>query len=205
MLGLLTASSTAAKAFACYSAACWVHDVWWRPRATASAARASANRRGKPLLNMGAGTAGSSVRVFLMGPTHWGDVNLDIAAPRGADAPDRVTYGDVHSIPYPDGHFGAAIASHLLEHVDDPQLALRELQRVADEVYVIVPKWWCPHTWTQLGHKWFITNDGRCAVSLWQRHRGRRPLTPGAATRVNPTLSLATNAPTDALRIGVRR
>ena len=135
-------------------------DVLVRPEIVAVEARRAARRRGKPLLNVGAGTPSSSVRAAALGPTLWGDVNVDIAASEGWPAPDRVTFGDVHRLPWPDGHFGAVVASHVLEHVDDPDAALTELRRVADEVFVIVPKWWAPHTWLHPGHQWFIGGDG---------------------------------------------
>ncbi|MDP3910427.1 MAG: class I SAM-dependent methyltransferase [Gemmatimonadales bacterium] len=147
---------TTAKLFACYAVACWLYDVLWRPSIVAREARAAADARGKPLLNVGAGTPGSSLRTFVAGPTLWGDVNLDVAAPRGTPGPDRVTWGDIHALPFGDAAFGAAIASHVLEHVADPARAMAELHRVADQVFVIVPRWWAPHTWLHPGHRWFI-------------------------------------------------
>lgn len=98
---------------------------------------------------------GSSLRVFLLGPTKWGDVNCDLAA----DGSGGVTFCNVQKLPYPDKYFGAVIASHVLEHVENPAAALSEMQRVADEVFIIVPAWWAPHTWLHPGHRWFLSPD----------------------------------------------
>jgi SAM-dependent methyltransferase len=132
----------------------YVADVLITPAQVARAARRAA--RGKPLLNVGAGTDSSSLRAFLLGPTLWGDVNCDIAGPCG-----RVGYCDAHALPYADKAFGAAIASHVIEHVDRPDIVLRELHRVADRVFVITPKWWAAHTWLHPGHLWYRRDDGR--------------------------------------------
>jgi len=129
-----------------------------------------ADRLQKPLLNLGAGTEGSSLRAALLGPTLWGDVNLDIAAPDAAMCgPDQVCWGDAHTLPYPDKHFGSAILSHVLEHVDDPREVMAEVQRVTEgQIFVIVPKWWAPHTWHHPGHQWYIDDDGDIHP-LWRR------------------------------------
>lgn len=149
------------KAVLAFGLGAYLLDVVVQPKRAAQKARAAANLSGKPVLNIGAGTPKSSVRAFLLGPTTFGDINMDIAAPQSVTCTkNRVCYGDIYSIPYPDKHFGAAIASHVLEHLEDPNAALRELQRVADEVFVVVPKWWAPHTWAHPGHKWYINQNG---------------------------------------------
>lgn len=153
---------------AVYVTGAYIYDVLWRPAVAARQARAYADSMGKPVLNIGAGTSGSSFRAWLLGPTLWGDVNLDIAV----SADPRVQYGDVQRIPYPDKYFGAAIASHVVEHVDDPVRAVQELHRVADKVYILVPPWWAPHTWLHPGHQWFVSSDG-AFHPLWQRPRAQ--------------------------------
>jgi ubiquinone/menaquinone biosynthesis C-methylase UbiE len=98
----------------------------------------------------------------------WGDVNVDIAAhPEQACFPTTVCFGDAHKLPFPDKAFGAVIASHVIEHVKDPVTALNELDRVADEVFVITPRWWAPHTWLHPGHRWYVSEAGNF-IPLWQ-------------------------------------
>jgi len=161
-----------------FAAGAYTIDVLIRPALAAKTARRVADTRGKPLLNVGAGTPKSSLRAYLFGPTTWGDVNLDLAAedacriPAMAEDPSRVCQGDAHTLPYGDKEFGALIASHVLEHLDDPLAALAEWERVADEVFVIVPPWWAPHTWLHPGHKWFFAGTqekGLLGHRLWQR------------------------------------
>jgi ubiquinone/menaquinone biosynthesis C-methylase UbiE len=142
--------------------ASYAYDVIVRPHFAAKAAREEADKRGKPLLNVGCGTPTSSLRALLLGPQLEGDVNIDISAPKeNACGPDSVCYGDAHNIRFPDKHFGAALCTHVLEHLDHPEVALSELHRVADVVIVVVPKWWCPHTWFHPGHKWYISENMR--------------------------------------------
>ncbi|MFC1961591.1 methyltransferase domain-containing protein [Chloroflexota bacterium] len=64
------------------------------------------------------------------------DVNLDIVA---RDVPHFVL-GDIQNLEmFADKQFGAVYASHVLEHVEEPDTALRELSRVAEYVFVITP------------------------------------------------------------------
>jgi len=154
------------KAFLAYSFAAYCADVIVRPALVAADARKYSNSVGKPLLNVGCGTRVSSVRSTILGPTSWGDVNCDINASAACEmGSTKPCYCDAHRLPFPDKHFGAVIASHVLEHVVDPAAVMAELHRVSDRVYAIVPKWWAPHTWLHPGHRWFIR--GRHATPLW--------------------------------------
>lgn len=96
-------------------------------------------KRNKPLLVVG-GPYGFGRS---WGPIHhgFGDVCLDITAGACQDGAE-VVQGDVREIPYPDGYFGAAYCSHVLEHlstVEDAQRAMQELLRVADVVFLCYP------------------------------------------------------------------
>lgn len=159
------------KTLLIYAGTTYLQDVVIRPSVVAATAIKESHTQGKPVLNIGAGTPGSSLRVALLGPTLWGDVNMDIASTCKECRSDNVCYGDAHNIPYPDKHFGACIASHVVEHLDDPISALREMNRVADKVYAITPKWWAPHTWMHPGHQWYVTPDGKF-IRLWDKGKG---------------------------------
>jgi SAM-dependent methyltransferase len=143
-----------------WAAVTYAVDVLYTPARVAEQARLAALRRGKPLLNIGAGTSTTSVRAAVFGPTLWGDTNCDLAGQGSCDVATRVCPCDAHSLPFGDKQFGAAIASHVLEHVEDPQRALGEMHRVADEVFVITPKWWAAHTWMHPGHLWYRRDNG---------------------------------------------
>ena len=156
----------ALAAIGAYTAGTYVVDVLLRPHLVANEAQRFAKTVGKPVLNVGAGTPRSSLRVALIGPTTWGDVNCDIAANETSCGSDRVCYCDATKLPYPDKTFGAIIASHVLEHLRDPKAAVAEWDRVAERSFIIVPKWWAAHTWAHPGHRWFI-NDKFGMFPLW--------------------------------------
>lgn len=144
--------------------ATYLLDVPLRRAQAARAARAYADARGKPLLNVGAGTG----KTALFGSTLYGDVNLDLGAPRGvSDGPDRVSWGDAQDLSrFPAGAFGAVLASHVLEHLSDPASALREWLRVVGgdpgALFIVTPAWWAPHTWVHPGHRWYFPDHQGC-------------------------------------------
>ncbi len=133
----------------------YVYDVIYRPAVIAQKAHAYAAKKGKPVINVGAGTPQSSLRVRLFGPQLYGDINCDLNG-KAQCTPKGVCQCDIMNLKFPNKYFGAAIASHVIEHVPDPQKAVRELMRVADAVYIIVPLWWAPHTWLYTDHKWYV-------------------------------------------------
>jgi len=113
-------------------------------------ARKAARITGKPILNAGCGSA----------YTELSDVNLDIV-PR--KAPNFVR-GDIQDLSmFQDKQFGAAYASHVLEHVEDPDIALRELHRVAENVFIITPFPLWPSAWLCPGHKWVLWKGKKIA------------------------------------------
>lgn len=161
-------------------AASYVLDVPMRREAAARAARAWADRVGRPLLNVGAGTGASA----LFGSTLYGDVNIDLAGrkdvPHGT--PGVVTWADAQDLPFPTGSMGAVLASHILEHLPDPRRAVSEWLRVVGgdprALFIVTPSWWAPHTWLHPGHLWYFPDGAGCTTGTCTP----RPLqgTPGA-------------------------
>ena len=151
----------------------YVVDVLIRPALAAQRARTAADRQGKPLLNVGAGTDGSSLRAFLFGPTLWGDVNIDLAG-SGPHGPHNVSHGDACDLSrWPDDFFGATIASHVVEHVHDPERAEAEMRRVTSgPVFILTPLGCWAHAWTHPGHQWF-RNSRREYRRLWRPPPGQ--------------------------------
>ena len=101
-------------------------------------AKLAARKADKPLLNAGCG----------LKFTDLSDVNLDIVS---KEVPHFVK-GDIQNLSmFKDKQFGAVYASHVVEHVEDVDAALQELNRVAENVYVITPfplwpsAWVCPN------------------------------------------------------------
>lgn len=107
---------------------------------------------GKPLLVVG------TPKISLMHGC--GDVTIDIDP---GITPCDVEIADVREIPYTDGYFGAAYASHIIEHlatVDDAKLALNELHRVADQVFVVSPSKMSLPAWLNPDHHLWVTASG---------------------------------------------
>lgn len=106
------------------------------------AARTYALRTGKPLLVAGGPWGAGQVRHWVNMPAHGnGDVCLDINSSAMRGCPNGVI-ADVTNIPFSDKSFGAAFASHLLEHLpnaDEGKKALAELTRIADSVFIAYP------------------------------------------------------------------
>lgn len=142
-------------------------DVPVRRTMAAKAARQFADYKGKPLLNIGAGTNGTA----LFGSTaHLGDVNVDLAGRRDLPHGTRgaVTYADAMDLrDFPDGVFGAVLASHILEHLSNPRRAIAEFMRVVGHdpggLFIVTPSWWAPvHTFGHPHHFWFFADGAGC-------------------------------------------
>ena len=113
-------------------------------------AKKAARISGKPLLNAGCGYA----------YTELSDVNLDIV-PRKVP---NFACGDIQELSmFQNKQFGAVYASHVLEHVEDPAAALQELNRVAEDVFIITPFPLSPTAWFWPDHKWVLWRGKRIA------------------------------------------
>ena len=121
----------------------------------------------KPLLVVG-GPLGGKVRGTLGIRSHgYGDVCIDIDPGACIGAPEAVV-GDIRSIPYSDKYFGAVFVSHVLEHlptVEDCEMAIEELNRVADKAFLCVPSkasffaWFVPDH-----HLWITESNGNLRI-----------------------------------------
>jgi len=65
---------------------------------------------------------------------------------------------DIHALPFPDQAFDYAVASHVLEHVENPLHACRELQRVARAGFIETPAILKDtlFAWAKGMHKWHV-------------------------------------------------
>lgn len=69
---------------------------------------------------------------------------------------------DITNMPFDDKEFDYVVASHILEHVDDPIAACRELQRVGKAGYIESPAFMkdALFSWAKGRHKWQILLQG---------------------------------------------
>jgi len=127
-------------------------------------AEAYARSRGKPLLIAG---MPRSPWTHGAGKREYGDVVLDIN-PLVLNIINGVgVRADVRWIPYSDKHFGAALVSHTLEHLrtkEDALMALRELNRVADRVFVVGPSKTSILAWLHGEHRLWVQVENEKVV-----------------------------------------
>lgn len=137
--------------------------VWWRigkadRRRAFALARDRARAAGKPLL-----VVGEPMGEY---PCPDGPEDVLVDLQDRSVCPNHVQASVEDLSRFGNKQFGAAFASHTLEHVCDPDLALRELQRVADSVVISYPVPWRMATWLVPGHRWIVT-AGRGRVRFW--------------------------------------
>ena len=91
------------------------------------------------VLDCGIGTGSLSLALagLATAPLHHHGIDTSAAMLAAADAELRragivaeLRQSDIRSIPYPDRSFDVVMAAHVLEHLPDPQAALREMVRV---------------------------------------------------------------------------
>jgi len=112
----------------------------------------AALERGKPLVVVGGhkGRHGT------------GHVCVDVNTESCRGAP-VIIKADIRDIPLPDKYAGAAFASHVLEHlptVFDAEIAMKELYRIADRVFIVSPHKWNPIAWLHPDHHLWVTQEG---------------------------------------------
>ena len=137
------------------------------------AASAYTMERNKPLLVVGGPWGSKRARHWLKMPAHGnGDVCLDIDRRAISDHPKGVI-ADVTHIPFSDRSFGAAFASHLLEHLtttDDAKKALAELNRVAEAIFIAYPSKHSIAGWVIPDHHLWVWQKGN---TIYLKQRGK--------------------------------
>ena len=66
---------------------------------------------------------------------------------------------------FEDKTFSVALLSHVLEHCENPERALAEAQRVADNVVVELPSPLDITAWTTPSHRWVFIGNNKVSVS----------------------------------------
>lgn len=127
----------------------------------------------RPLLVVGGPWGSKRVRHWFNKPAHGsGDVCVDIDR-RAIDGHPQGIVATVTHLPFPDKIFGAAFASHMLEHLpttDDARKALDELNRVAEAVFIVSPSRQSIAGWIIAGHHLWVWQKGD---RTYLKQRGR--------------------------------
>jgi SAM-dependent methyltransferase len=119
-------------------------------------------REGEKVLDVGCGG------MPFPSATHLADVNLfDDSSRFGLRIPlgPRPVYEcSVERMPFGDLAFDFVYCAHVLEHVDDPAAACRELMRVAPRGYLECPRSWTEIVFSALDHRWLVDLEGGVLV-----------------------------------------
>jgi uncharacterized protein YbaR (Trm112 family)/SAM-dependent methyltransferase len=67
---------------------------------------------------------------------------------------------DAHNLPFKDKAFDYVIASHIIEHMDDPARFCSELMRVARRGFIASPTELAEHMFYWTFHKWYVNKIG---------------------------------------------
>ncbi len=161
----------------CLSITGWQLTVWLgevlSKREKYAAALAFARGRKKPLLVAGGPWGNQRIRHLLKKPAHGdGDVCLDIDR-NAIDGHPNAVVASVTHIPFADKSFGAAFASHLLEHLPttiEAKQALDELNRTAEAVFIVAPSRQSIIGWLHPDHHLWVWQNGK---TTYFKQRGK--------------------------------
>jgi len=79
--------------------------------------------------------------------------------------PDKkMVVGDALYMPFGDKEFDFIIASHIAEHIDDPEQFCKEQARVGKRGYIETPGPFDEFFLNEPFHKWIVTKQGNCLV-----------------------------------------
>ncbi len=91
------------------------------------------------------------------GKTDGGGLNVDIV--KYKEVQNFIKVDDVYNLPFGDKEFRSVLSSHTIEHLDDPKAFINELNRVGEDIHIILPPLWdFTAAFNVLEHKWlFLT------------------------------------------------
>jgi ubiquinone/menaquinone biosynthesis C-methylase UbiE len=79
----------------------------------------------------------------------------------------KVIYYDGYNMPFKDNEFDYVICSHVLEHVDDVPLFIKELQRISKMGYIEFPTIFYEYLYNFLVHKQLLNYDSKTNTILY--------------------------------------
>lgn len=86
--------------------------------------------------------------------------NVDVyEGKRTVTSRGRYYKSDIENLPFQNKSFDVAIANHVFEHLKQPHIAFREMNRVAKTVLIITPSAFREARGTDLDHYWFVFGE----------------------------------------------
>lgn len=77
---------------------------------------------------------------------------------------------DIYQLPFEDKQFETVLCSHAVEHVADPEMFFKELNRVGEQVTLVIPPLWDPLAVLNLvEHRWIFLSSQK-EHSVLPRH-----------------------------------
>jgi glycosyltransferase involved in cell wall biosynthesis len=76
----------------------------------------------------------------------------------------KLVLGDALNMPFLEKEFDYIIASHIAEHIENPDVFCRELSRVGKRGYIETPGMLCEFIFNEPFHKWLVYKSGRTLV-----------------------------------------
>jgi SAM-dependent methyltransferase len=127
------------------------HDHWWFKERRHIIAKAIAGMSPSTALDIGAGAGGNTRVLEAAGwratALEFSDAGVELARAKGLE----VEQGDARAMPFPDDHFGLAVAYDVLEHIEEDDQVVAEIARVVrpgGRVLIAVPadpRLWSAH------------------------------------------------------------
>jgi hypothetical protein len=97
------------------------------------------------------------------GKTDGGGINADIY--KHTDVPNFALVKSIYKLPFSDKEFKTVICSHTMEHVDKPYDFFKELERIGEDVTVVIPPLYdLSAVFNIFEHKWIF-------LSFRKKHR----------------------------------
>ncbi|MEX0778859.1 MAG: methyltransferase domain-containing protein [Balneolales bacterium] len=89
------------------------------------------------------------------GKTDGGGINADIY--EHDSIPNFVLTENIYDLPFKDKQFKSILCSHTIEHVDDPYRFYQELNRIGENVVLVIPPLWdISAVFNALEHRWIF-------------------------------------------------
>lgn len=78
----------------------------------------------------------------------------------------RFVEADFENLPFEDNEFDTAYSHHVVEHLEHPALALKEMMRVARGGVIMCPSIFAEYLFGRVYHKWIVTYRGNLLIFI---------------------------------------